>query len=227
MRLLLALALALPLVSGCVGDDPPTVALLLADASASGAPLDVQAFTERVETTCEDCEVEVYDAGGDAAEQVSQVRQAVTAEADVLAVWPVEPEELEGIASEETPVVSLVSLVPGSDRFVGLAATAPDRADQGSDLEAARELVLGERRTMTYLPVRPMSEQAAGVVVSQLAGTRVPGGEEHEGVTSWLYEPREVGLDDLTTVLVGQGVITLDELCRGGTDERCRRFGFR
>jgi hypothetical protein len=227
MRPLLALLLALPLVSGCVGDDPPTVALLVADESRAGAALDVEAFTERVESACAECEVEVYDAAGDAAEQVSQARQAVEAESDVVAVWPVDPEEVEGVVGDDVPLVSLVTLVPASDRFVGMAAGAPDLADQGSDLEAARDLVLGERRSLTYVPVGPLSEQAADVVVGQLAGTPVAGGEDHEGVTSWLYDATEVTLDDLTTVLVGEGAITLDELCQGSTEKRCERYGLR
>lgn len=227
MLRLLSLLLVLPLVSGCVGDDVPTVALLVADEDAGSATIDVAAFTERVEEACRECEVEVYDAGGDAAEQASQARQAVTAESDVVVVWPVEPDAVEAIVPEEVPVVSLVTLVPGSDRFVGLASGEPDVAEQGSDLEGARELVLGKRRSMTYVPTRAMSEQAADVVVGQLAGTSVPGGEEHEGVTSWLYDTTEVTLDDLTTVLVGEGVITLEELCAGRTAARCRRFGLR
>lgn len=227
MRLLLALLLALPLVAGCVGDDAPTVALLVADGSRAGAPFDVEAFTARVEATCADCEVEVHDAAGDATEQADQVRRAVEAEADVVAVWPVEPEEVEGVVTGDVPLVSLVTLVPGSDRFVGMAAGEPELDDQGSDLEAARDLVLGERRTVTYVPVQPLSEQAADVVVGQLAGTPIADGEEHEGVMSWLFEATQVTLDDLTTVLVGEGVITLDDLCEGSTAKRCERYGLR
>ena len=35
----------------------------------------------------------------------------------------------------------------------------------GSDLQAARNLVLGDEKTMTYVPTRAMSEQAADVAV--------------------------------------------------------------
>jgi ABC-type xylose transport system substrate-binding protein len=227
MRTLLALLLALPLLSGCTDDDPTTVALLLADTTGPEGVIDVDAFSARVESTCQDCDVTVYDAGGDAAEQASQARQAVTAESDVVVVEPVDADGLDGVSTDDIPVVSLVSLVPGSERFVGMATGAPGPSDQGSDLEAARDLVLGKRRSMTYVPARPMSEQAADVVVGQLAGTPVPGGEEQDGVTSWLYDTSEVTLDNLTTVLVGQGVITIDELCEGSTAKRCARFGLR
>ena len=217
----------MPLLAGCVSDEPRTVALLVADESADGAVVDVEAFTERVEATCEECEVEVHDAGGDAADQLDQARQVIDDDAAALVIWPVQPEEVEGLSLRDTPMVSLVRLVPGSDGFVGLADDDPDLRDQGSDLEAAREVVLGDRNTMTHVPARAMSEQAADVVVGQLADDPAPGSEEHEGVPSWLYDITEVDLDSLTTVLVGEGVITLEELCEGSTARRCARFGLR
>ncbi len=51
------------------------------------------------------------------------------------------------------------------------------------------------------------------------------GGEQVEGVQSWLYPAQKVTLDTLTTVLVGQGVLTLDELCEGTTAKRCEQIG--
>lgn len=169
--------------------------------------------------------MEVYDAGGDADEQRRQARQAVADEADVLVVWPVEPEEAESFARGETPMVSLVELVPGSDRFVGLVDPPPTTSGRASDLEAAREVVLGDRATMTHVPARAMSEQAADVAVALLAGTPVADGKDHEGVTSWLYETTDVDLDNLTTVLVGEGELTVDDLCAGRTARRCDRLG--
>lgn len=231
VRLLLAILLAVPLLSACTEADTTTVALLLADESgrtSEGATiLDVDVITERVGSACKECEVDVYDAGGDAEEQASQVREAVAAESDVLVVWPVDPGEVEGIAPDETPVISLVTLVPGSEQFVGLADGEPDLPVQGTDLSAARDLVVGKRKRMTFFPVQSMSERAGDVVVGQLAGKAVPDGEEHEGATSWLYETTTVTLDTLTTVLVGQGVLDLEELCQGRTAGRCRQFGLR
>ena len=51
--------------------------------------------------------------------------------------------------------------------------------------------------------------------------------QEVDGVDSWLYEQQDVTIDVLTSVLVGQGVITLDELCSGSTEKRCARLGLR
>jgi ABC-type xylose transport system substrate-binding protein len=228
IRHLIVPLLAAPLLSGCVGEDPTTVALLLADEPGGSATVDVEAFTERVEATCAECAVEVYDAGDDAEEQRSQARQALADEADVLVVWPVEPEEAEGISRGDTPMVSLVELVPGSDRFVGLADDAtPSASGQGSDIQAAREVVLGERERMTHVPAQAMSEQAADVAVALLAGNPVADGVEHEGVTSWLYDTTDVRLGNLTTVLVGEGVLTMDDLCEGSTARRCEKLGLR
>ncbi|CAA9380552.1 MAG: hypothetical protein AVDCRST_MAG32-1617 [uncultured Nocardioides sp.] len=231
MRPLLATLLALPLLAGCTEPDTTTVALLLADEAGSTARgariVDVEVLTDRIASACEECELEVYDAGGDADEQVSQVRQALAAESDVLAVWPVDAAQVGEVVPEDVPVVSLVTLVPGSEQFVGLAEGEPDLPPQGTDLEAAREVVLGKRKQMTFVPVRALSEQAADVVVGQLAEKPLTGGTEHEGVPSWLYETTRVTLDTLTTVLVGQGVLDLEELCQGRVAERCTQLGLR
>ena len=49
--------------------------------------------------------------------------------------------------------------------------------------------------------------------------------QDVDGVESWLYRDQEVTVDTLTSVLVSQGVITLDELCTGSTEKRCTRMG--
>ncbi|GAA5115754.1 hypothetical protein GCM10023339_23440 [Alloalcanivorax gelatiniphagus] len=215
-----------PLLSACAGDEP-TVALLVADgADTSSRAVDVERFTDRVEATCDECVVEVYDAEGDAGTQKSQARQAEATSADVVVVVPVDPDDLDTLTGGELPVVSLGELVPGSDRFVGLAGGAlPTQA--GSDLEAAREVLLGGEQSMTYVPTRAMSEQAADAAVGFLADDPPAGDEEVDGVESWLHRDQEVTIDSLTSVLVGQGVLTLDELCGGQAAKRCARLGLR
>jgi ABC-type xylose transport system substrate-binding protein len=227
VRLLsLVLVVVAALVSGCDGDEP-TVVLLVADASdTSSRAVDVDAFTERVEATCVECRVTVHDAEGDADAQKRQARQAEADAADVLVVVPVEPEGLGTVGGRDLPIVSLGSLVPGSERFVGLESGEVPRQG-GSDLEAARDVLMGEEKSMTYVPTREMSEQAADLAVAFLAEVPARGGEEVDGVDSWLFRDQEVTLDSLTTVLVGQHVLTLDELCRGGTAKRCARLGLR
>jgi len=221
-----ALALLAPLLSAC-GGDAPTIALLVADRSDSASrAVDVQAFTDRVEATCEECRVRVYDAEGDAAAQESQARQAEADAVDALVVVPVEPDQLVSLVSRDVPVVSLAELVPGSDRFVGLAG-GDVPVQRGSDLEAAREVLMGEERTMTYVPTRAMSERAADVAVAFLADTAPEGGEDVDGVQTWLYEDVEVTVDTLTSVLVADGAVTLDDLCAGATARRCVRWGLR
>lgn len=222
----LVLVAVAPLLSGCAGDEP-TVALLVADGSdPSSRAVDVERFTDRVEATCDECRVSVYDAEGDAATQKSQARQAEATSADVVVVVPVDADDLGTLTGSDLPVVSLGGLVPGADRFVGLAGGAVP-VQRGSDLEAAREIVLGDEESMTYVPTREMSEQAADLAVAFLADAPVDGGEDVDGVRSWLYEDREVTIDSLTSVLVAQGVVSLDELCRGETQERCTRLGLR
>ncbi len=226
-RLLALVLVALgPLLSGCVGDEP-TVVLLVADASDSASrAVDIEAFTDRVEATCDECLVTVYDAEGDPEAQKRQVRQAEADAADVLVVVPVEPDDLGTVIDGDLPVVSLGTLVPGSDRFVGLEGGAEPIA-AGSDLEAARDVLLGDEESMTYVPTRAMSEQAADVALAFLADAPVEDAQEVDGVESWLFQDQEVTVDTLTSVLVSQGVLTLDELCVGATEKRCARLGVR
>ncbi len=221
-----ALVALAPLVSGCVADEP-TVALLVADGTdRASRDVDVEAFTDRIEATCDECRVTVYDAEGDAETQKSQARQAEATSADVIVVVPVDPDDLATMTGRELPVVSLGTLVPGSNRFVGLESGQAPRQD-GSDLEAARDVLLGEEKSMTYVPTHAMSERAADVSVAFLADNPVEDGQEVDGVESWLYQDQEVTIDNLTSVLVAQGVVTLDDLCSGDTRKRCVRLGLR
>lgn len=224
--LTLVLLVVAPLLSGCIGDEP-TVVLLVADASdASDRAVDGELFTDRVEATCDECRVTVYDAEGDAEAQKRQARQAQADSADVLVVVPVDPDDLSTMTDGALPVVSLGTLVPGSDRFVGLEGGA-EPVQAGSDLEAAREVLLGDEESMTYVPTRAMSEQAADAAVAFLANAPLEDGEEVDGVDSWLFQDQDVTVDSLTSVLVAQGVLTLDDLCSGATEKRCARLGLR
>ena len=53
------------------------------------------------------------------------------------------------------------------------------------------------------------------------------GGEDVDGVESWLYSDRDVTVDTLTSVLVAEGILTLDDLCSGDTRKQCARLGLR
>lgn len=228
MRVLISLLLALPLLASCGGDNPTVVALLVADEEGATQPVDVAAFEERARALCEECDVVVHDAGGDEDEQKSQARQALAASADVVVVDPVDPDSVRDVNLGEVPMVSLVTLVPGSERFVGLEGELPAGAEAaGTVLDAARDIVLGRRASLTYVPSREMSEQSADVAVRLLADAEVSGAVDHEGVPSWLYEAIEVRLANLTTVLVGRGVITIEDLCEGETAKRCEKLGLR
>jgi len=193
--------------------------------------VDVEAFEARVATTCDECVVAVYDAEGDAAQQKSQAREAEAESADVLVVVPVEPDEMESLTGAELPLVSLGTLVPGADGHVGPQQQVDVGSGAASNLAAARDLVRGKRSSMTYVPTVDMSEQAADVAVALLADSTVPVGAiepaEVEGVRSWLFGTQDVTLDTLTTLLVGQGVLTLDELCEGATARKCAKLGLR
>jgi hypothetical protein len=161
------------------------------------------------------------------------VDEALAASADVGVVDPVDPEAAEEVLARlgEVPMVAYATLVPGADNFVGLESDAAlaDATEGGatSDLDAARDIVAGDRRSMTYVPARAMSERAADVAVGLVAEEPVPGAVDHEGVPSWLFHAAEVDIDTLTSVLVAQQAVTLDELCDGETARRCAKLGLR
>ncbi|MFC7727811.1 hypothetical protein ACFQW6_22090 [Nocardioides sp. GCM10028917] len=225
-RLLAAALVVAPLLSGCVGDEP-TIAVLVADgADSSSRAVDVDRLTDRVESTCDECRVRVYDAEGDATTQKSQARQAEADSAEVVVVVPVDPDDLATLTGGDLPVISMGEPVPGSDRFVGLESGSLPR-QTGSDVEAARDIVRGEEKTMTYVPTGAMSDRAADLAVAYLADEPVEGGEDVDGVESWLYSDRDVTVDTLTSVLVAEGILTLDDLCHGDTRQQCARLGLR
>lgn len=240
MRRLLPALLVLPLGCGllasCAEEDPTVIALLVADGSTElGQTVDREAFEQRVAATCVGCELAVYDAGGEADTQDGQVDEALAASADVVVLDPVDPEAAEQLVARlgEVPMVAYATLVPGADSFVGLesddAEVVADATQAGatSDLDAAREIVAGDRRSMTYVPARSMSERAADVAVGVVADEPVAGAVDHEGVPSWLYQATEVDIDTLTSVLVAQQALSLDELCAGETAKRCVKLGLR
>ncbi len=225
------LACSLLLVStsiGCTSLNPTVIAVLVADESAQlQEPLDLPVLEQRVAEICDGCAVKVYDAGSDADTQSDQLDQALAASADVVILDAVDPELAESLVlqADEVPVLAVGTLVAGADRFVGLTEPVEPAEGADSDLEAAREVILRERTSFTFVPAAQMSAKAAEVAVGELVDKPVGGSVDVEGVPSWLYEPVEVNVQDLTSVVVGAGALTLDELCSGDTAERCGKLG--
>ncbi len=86
-------------------------------------------------------------------------------------------------------------------------------------------MILRDRKSFSYVPAAAMSSKAADVAVGELADEPVGESVDHEGVPSWLFESVEVTVNDLTSVLVASGAMTLAELCEGETAKRCTRLG--
>lgn len=226
--LLACTLLVVSMLSGCTALNPTVIAVLAADESAQlQQPLDLDALKSKVEEICEGCTVVVYDAGSDADTQSDQLDQALAASADVVILDAVDPELAESLVqrSAEVPVLAVGTLVPGSDWFVGLAEPVEPAEGADSDLEAAREVILRDRTSFAFVPAAQISAKAAEVAVGELVDQPVGGSVDTEGVPSWLYEPVEVNVQDLTSVVVAEGALTLDELCSGDTAERCGKLG--
>lgn len=225
--LLVCCLLLTGVLSGCAAVDSTVIAVLAADEGAQvQQPLDVAGLEERVARICDGCTVEVYDAGSDADTQATQFDQALGT-ADIVILDPVDPELAESLAQRagKVPVIAFGTLVPGADWFVGLAAPASPPGDVDSDVEAAREVILRDRDSFTYVPAAAMSSKAADVAVGELADEPVGESVDHEGVPSWLFESSAVTVNDLTSVVVAQGAMTIAELCAGGTAKRCAKLG--
>lgn len=218
--LLLASAL-----SGCEAVDSTVIAVLVADEQEQQS-LDVDGLEQRVEEICEGCSVTVYDAGGDADGQDGQFTTAL-ADADLVILDAVDTEQAESMTQRagDVPVLAYGDLVPGADWFVGLAEPVTSTAVVDSDLDAARSVILRDRRSFSYVPAAAMSSKAADIAVGELADEPVGASVDHEGVPSWLFESVEVTVNDLTSVLVSSGAMTLAELCEGETAKRCTRLG--
>lgn len=225
--LLICGLLAMSALPGCTAVDSTVIAVLAADeGSQVQQPLDVGRFEERVAEICDGCTVVVYDAGSEAARQSQQFDEALL-DADLVILDPVDPEQAESLVQRagDVPVLAYAALVPGADWFVGMADPAPAAADVDSDLEAARQVISRDRDTFSFVPAAPMSSKAADVAVRKLADEPVEEPVDHEGVPSWLFESVEVTVNDLTSVVVASGAMTLAELCEGDTARRCTRIG--
>lgn len=231
--LVLACALLVTSVlSGCAAVDSTVIAVLVADREAQvQQSLDFERIEGRVEATCNGCTVEVYDAAGDVGTQDEQFDRVLEESADLVILQPVDVERAESLvqAAGEVPVLAYADLVPGADWFVGMSTPPTAIDDVDNDLEAAREVISRDRKSFDFVRAGEMSQRAADVAVAVLADEPVEesAGEpvEHEGVSSWLVEPVPVTVNDLTTVVVASGAMSLAELCEGATARRCDRIG--
>jgi ABC-type xylose transport system substrate-binding protein len=214
-------------LSGCAVVDSTVIAVLAADESAQiQQPLDVAGLEQRVEEICDGCRLEVYDAGSEAETQAVQLDQAIV-NADLVILDPVDEELAESLVQRagEVPVIAYGTAVSGADWYVGLADPATPVVGVDSDLEAAREVILRDRDSFSYVPAAAMSSKVADVAVGELADEPEADPVDNEGVPSWLFEPVEVTVTDLTSVLVASGAMTIAELCTGGTAKRCAKLG--
>ncbi len=225
MRLLLSTLLALPFLTACLGSNPGEVAVLVADASSNTAALDADAFSEALAEQCEGCTVTVYDAEGDVDAQREQFQTALDRGVGAVVVEAVEAEVAEEFADADTatPLVAAGTFVPGADWFVGVTA-AVEASEYGTDLEAAQALLAGDETSFQHVPTAAISADAAMVVTRVMAREDLTAPTTYEGVPSWIHEPVDVTLSNLTTALVAPGLLSIEDLCEGA-EARCAKLG--
>lgn len=139
-RLLLALVLAISMLSGCREQDKLVIGFLLAsDQSPRWATWDEPAFQAAVEYRCPDCDYLTANAGGDEATQAKQFKTMVDKGVDVLVLNAVSGEAGEGLvakaAKAKIPVVAYDRFVPGADYYVSYDAGAVGRQLAGAVVE--------------------------------------------------------------------------------------------
>ena len=114
---------------------------------------------------------------------------------------------------------------PGSDRFVGLESGAEPRRRGRTSRPPRRR---PRRGGVDDLRAHGTDERPGGRLAGGLPRRHpVEDGEEVDGVESWLLQRQRGHRRHPTSVLVGEGVVTLDDLCSGNTRKRCARLGLR
>jgi D-xylose transport system substrate-binding protein len=79
---------------------------------------------------------------------------------------------------------------------------------------------------MTVLKTFPrLAEQAADIAVTLATGGRVKGGEDVDGVTTFVFQPIVVTLENLTNTVVRDGIYTPQDICQGPVQDRCVVLG--
>lgn len=130
-----------------------------------------------------------------------------------------------GGSSYDVVLAGTDDLAAGAARALAGVRRPPALVGPEAGLEAARRIVTGDQAMSVYEPYGTVATQVADVVVALLTGDEPAGGEEVEGVESWTFEARPVTLASLTSTMVHDGAIGLDELCAGGLRARCTALG--
>lgn len=116
-------------------------------------------------------------------------------------------------------------LAEGAARGLEGVAGQPALLGPGARLDTARRIVTGDQAMSVHEPYERAATQVADVVVALLTGGEPRGGEDLDGVRSWPFEVEPVTLDSLTSTMVHDGAIDLDDLCAGPVRRRCTSLG--
>ncbi len=96
---------------------------------------------------------------------------------------------------------------------------------QDAELAALQRIIAGDQTMTVYKSIPDEAERAAEIAVDLLAGKKVEGVEDHEGVPSVIFDPVAVTIANLTDTVVRDGVVTIDELCTPELRADCEALG--
>lgn len=127
---------------------------------------------------------------------------------------------------------SYAVVLAGTDDLAAGAARAlqgrrqpPALLGPGAGLDTGRRIVTGAQLMSVHEPYEQMATQVADVVVALLTGGEPRGGTDRDGTRSWEFEVRPVVLASLTSTMVHDGAVDLDDLCAGRVRPRCTTLG--
>jgi D-xylose transport system substrate-binding protein len=180
-------------------------------------------------------------AAGDAnAEAIGTAVRSQLDRAGIRVVGEVAPEDWsseaarEWVAQELRAAGRVDAVVASNDNQAAGVVAALQEAEVGewpvvtgqdAQLDALRRIITGRQAMTVYKPMRAQAQQAADVAVRVLTGDEITGADDYEGVPTFLFEPQPVDLDNLTTVVVGDGAWRIDEICADGVLRRCEALG--
>ena len=141
-----------------------------------------------------------------------------------------DPSDIQGVyAANDGQAGGVVAALTGA----GVAADAlPPITGQDAEVAAIQRILAGEQAMTIYKPIPIEAETAAELAVALANGEDVPttsesgvDQSEHEGVTSYIFDPIVVQQDNVADTVIADGFYSADDICTGEYAKACEAAG--